>query len=279
MLSARTGRSTFPAPAPAHASASRAWCGRYPRAVLRRIVALFTLGLAVAVLSGCQLRLAVEIDVDRDGAGNLALTVGADADLLARAEAAGAHPLDDLAAAVDALDGWRVAEHSDDDGGRTVTVSARFADPAAFATLTAELASALAAPEAVLLDPLTVEVSVEQVQLSGGAGLVPTEHVTELGLLPDDAVRLAREQDAIHYTVVATMPGEVLSTTADDVDGRRAVWLIEPGAHATLHAVSERPPDRLPAMVAGGLLGAVAAGLVGLLVVRRVRRRRLPAQP
>lgn len=238
-------------------------------------------GAVLLALSGCQLRLAVDVEVDRDGGGRLTVTLGADAELLERAEQAGADPLTDLAAALEDVEGWRVSEHSDDDGAREVSASARFRDPAAFATLTEELARGLSAPEVNLLGPQTLEPNPEQIMWSGTARLVPTEHVTELGLQPEDAVRLAREHDAVRYTVAVTMPGELLSTTADEVDGNRAVWRVQPGEEVGLYALAERPPDRLPAILAGGLLGALVAAIAGWLLLRRLRRPSppAPAQP
>lgn len=226
------------------------------------------LGVAVLAVTGCRLDLDVAVSVDRGGGGTLAFTLGADAELLARAEEAGASPLEELAGAVRELDGWRVAERADDDGGRAVALTARFGGPEEFEALVTEVAEALAAPEATLLEPMSLEVSAEEIRLRGAAGLVPTEQVTELGLLPDDAVRVVAEQDAVRYTVRVTMPGEIVDTNATEQDGSTAVWRIEPGERVALDVTGERPPSLLP-IVLGGLVGALS--MVGALVL--VRRR------
>lgn len=235
--------------------------------MLRRTAALVALGVAVLALGGCRLDVDVEVALDRNGGGLLSFTLTADAELLARAEEAGASPLADLAATVRELDGWRVAERADDTGGMTVMLSTRFGGPEELAALVDEVAGALAAPEVTLLEPMSVELGADTVRLRGAAGLVPTEHVTELGLLPDDAVRLIAEQDAVGYTVRATLPGAILDANATEVSGRTAVWRIEPGERAELEVVGERPAPPVVPMVLGGLLGALAVG--GALVLRR----------
>lgn len=229
--------------------------------------------LAALLVSGCQARLAIELVVDRDGGGVLAVSLGADAELLAQAEAADADPLGDLAAAGAGLadDGWRVDDTIRDDG-RTVRLATGFSSPEELGVLADDLADALAAPEVVPLEDLRVSVEDDVLRLSGVAGLVPTEEVTDLGLQPDQAVELLRDTGAIVYELTATLPGEMLETNADG-DGQTVTWRIRPGERMALVAVAQRPGgDWWLLTLAGAGGGALVLGLLALL------RRRGPVE-
>lgn len=230
-------------------------------------------GLAV-LCAGCQLQLEIDIAFDRDGAGHLAVAVTADADLQARARAAGVDPLADLVAAGNQLAdrGWRSADTTDEHGRRTVELSADFTGPRAFDQLAEQLALALSAPEVDLLAPLTLTVDDEQMVLTGAASLQPTEVVAELGLTPEQAVTLLRDEDAFTYVVGVDLPGAVLDTTADRQEGGTLRWTIEPGEEVTIHAVGERPDRPLWPLGLGALTGLVVAALV-LRRFALVRRR------
>jgi hypothetical protein len=231
--------------------------------VRRRIAAL--VWLSVLGLAGCRLDLAVDVAVDRDGGGTLAVALGAAAVLLDEAAAAVADALADLAAAGQALrgDGWRTTDRTDDEGSRRVTLTTAFAGPDELARLSTELADALNAPEAWLLDPLVLTVTDDHVRLDGAAGLVPERGVADLGVSPEEAIRLATEAAAVTYRVRAAMPGEVVEATTDTRDGRLLVWDVAPGERVALVAVGERPPSRLWALTGGGLvaLALIAAAL------------------
>ncbi|HVL98977.1 MAG TPA: hypothetical protein VM324_06780 [Egibacteraceae bacterium] len=228
----------------------------------------------VLVCAGCELRLDVEAALDRDGGGRLEVAVTADDDLLTRARTAGAEPLDDLAAAGRALGrGWDVADTTDARGRRTVALAARARNPAGFQRLAADLAGALAAPEVALLSPLRVTVDGERLVVEGAAGLQPTEAVAELGLTPEQAVTLLRDEAAFGYAVRLALPGPVLGSTAERQDDGVLTWVVEPGEQVTVHAVGERPPPPLWPLVVGAVLGMLFAALVlrRLVVVRRRR--------
>lgn len=225
-------------------------------------------GLVLAS-TGCQLHVQVSTAFDRDGGGQLTVAVTADADLRERAREAGAAPLDDLAAAGDQLaGGWRVEDATGGDGRRTVALSTDFDGPEAFATLTRDLAGALAAPELELLAPFTVAVSEDRIEVEGAAGLQPTDAVAELGLTADQAVALLADQDGLSYEVRVAMPGEVLRTTADRRDDGTLVWTVPAGEQVTISAVGERPGRPLWPLATAAGLGAAAAGLL-LLGLRR----------
>ena len=232
------------------------------------------LAMLVLLATGCELRLGVETTLNRDGGGVFAVSVAADAELLERAEAAGADPLGDLAdAGADLGEGWRVRERAGEDGSRVVTLSAGFDDPDAFALLSEDLAGALQADEANLLDAMTVSVTDAEIAVAGEAAVQPTRVVREYGMTPREAVRLLRRSDAFDYTVAATFPGAVLDAGGGEVTGRTVTWTVEPGERLEFRATGERPgPPWLRAV-----LGAVAGGLVAaavLWVLARRRRRR-----
>lgn len=234
--------------------------------------AQWLLVILVLVCTGCELRLEVEAAFDRDGGGRLDVALAADAELLDAADAAGAAPLDDLAATAETLGGgWKVDDTTDDDGRRTVTLSTRFSGSEDFERLTGELAESLAAPEVRLLGPLTARVEEDRLVVDGTAGLQPTEAVAELGLAPEQAVALLREEAAFVYAVRVVLPGEVLETNAEHRDERVLAWTVAPGEHVEIRAVGERPEPPVWPLLVGGGAGLLCAALV-LLRTRVVRR-------
>ena len=224
--------------------------------------------------TGCQLRMTVDVDVNRDGGGVLSVSLAADEELQARAEEAGADPLGDLVETGATLgQGWSVRESEGANGERTVTLTRPFADPEEFSTLTTDLAEALAADEADLLEPLQVRVTEEQVSVAGAAALRPTNAVRDYGLTPDKAVRVLRRSDAFEYRVAVTLPGEVLSAEGaevSDADEQTVAWTVKPGKRLRIAATAVRPGPPL----VRGLLGALGGGLVAAAVLWLLARRR-----
>ncbi|MGH8903904.1 MAG: hypothetical protein ACRDYA_20065 [Egibacteraceae bacterium] len=237
---------------------------------LLRAVLLAVLALGAV---GCQLRVGVGVDVDRNGAGVLAVSVGADRQLLAKAQEVGADPLGALLGQGRRLAeaGWRVTEDTPADGGREVRLSARFDSPEDFNVLASDLAEALAAPEVRLLEPFTLEVVDDRITVTGAAGIQPTSAITELGVQPADAVRLADEEAAVAYEVRVRLPGEVHSSTAPIQDHGTLVWGIRPGQRVEVLAVGTRPPRPLLLVIA---LVAEALAAAGVAVAAALRRRR-----
>jgi hypothetical protein len=225
------------------------------------------------VCGGCRLSVAVDVDVDSGGGGELAVVVGADTDLLGRAAAAGARPLEDVEKVGRQLapDGWRTTVQATEDGGRRVTIVTRFEDPHELEALTTDLADALAAPELRPLEPLRLEMTSGRVALDGEASLVFSDAVAEQGVTADEAARLVG--DVVDYQVRVTLPGEVLETSAPRRDGATLVWPVPAGEEVRVLAVGERPRP-LPGVL---LVPAAAVALLALLVCRhtgvwRVRR-------
>lgn len=225
-------------------------------------------GALVLLVAGCQARLGIDIAVDADGAGQLAVSLAADAELLERTRAAGADPLSDLVATGRSLEpqGWRTVDVTDGEGTRTVTVSTGFAGPDEFADLAGHLTEALAAPELTPLSDLRLEVTDEEIRVSGVAGLEPTQAVTELGVQPEQAVAIMRDGDHLAYELSVALPGEVLHTSGQEHEGGRITWTVAPGERVELIAVGDRPGGAWWILaVAGTVAGVAALGLLGLL--------------
>jgi hypothetical protein len=241
--------------------------------MLLRVVLLAVLAIAV---SGCQLRVGVGVDVDRNGAGVLGVSVGADQELLAKARDAGVDPLDELAAQGRALGkaGWRVTKKAFADGSREVRLSTRFDSPEEFNRLAGDLATALAAPEVRLLEPFTLEVTADRITVAGAAGLQPTATIAELGVQPADAVRLAREAAVVAYEVRLRLPGEVRSSTTSIQDRNTLVWQIRPGERVEVRAVGTRPPRSWLPILAAIAEVLAAAGVAAAATLRRRRQER-----
>ena len=225
--------------------------------------------LAVAS-TGCQLRLHVYVDVNRDGGGVLSVSVAADQELLDKAAAADADPLGDLVAAGEELgEGWAVSDTQEDSGDRTVTLRAPFENPEQLASLSAALSEAMAAEEADLLDPFTVTLTDETIGVEGAAQLQPTAAVKDYGWTPRRLVDLLKKSGAFEYSVAVTLPGGVTQTNGDQL-ARRVGWSVEPGERVELTASGPRPG---PPWVRG-LLGALGGGLVAAAVLWLLARRR-----
>jgi hypothetical protein len=242
------------------------------RSVARSAVKALLWGLVAVLLCGCQARLIIDIDVRPRGNGDVTVALEADRALLERADEAGADPLGELARTGQELetDGWRTTDESTATGGRRVALQVEFDDPDEFNALMATLVEALDAPEVRLVERLTLEHD-RLVTLDGVVGVVPGPGVVEFGLDPAEAVELAAEHDAFVLAVQATLPGDVLQTSADQgPDPLR--WVALPGDRVAILAVSDPPAPlwRLVALAAVAALGV----LVGVLVGVRLRRSR-----
>jgi hypothetical protein len=230
-------------------------------------------------LAGCRLDADVEVTVDGDGGGALAVTMATDRELQRRAGQAATDPLDALAEAVEAADGWTVAREPSD-GGRAVTAATTFSDPAALRRVTADFAEGLAAAELTPLVPMDVALTDDTVALSGSAGLRVRPAVAELGLSETGARRLLA--DAVSLRVVARMPGEVVTSNADRTPAADTViWDVPAGERVDFAVRSERPwtvGRVLDALVGPYGLAAVITVALVVAVVVVIRRRQAPAR-
>lgn len=248
------------------------------RKVLRVCCALVLAATVAGTLSGCRLGLDVALDVARDGSGRLAVALAADAAANQRAAAAGADPLALVADAGERLagQGWETREETAADGSREVTLSVEADDAAALSAQAAELAEALAAPEARPLEPLRVTLTEDRVEVAGAAGLVPGEAVAEYGLSPEQAIALLAERDALDYRVTVTLPAQVLSSNADTTEESTLTWQVAPGEQVAISATGVRPRFPWP-LVAAGAAAALLLAVAAVALSRRARRRRRDA--
>jgi hypothetical protein len=230
---------------------------RIPRLVI------FTLLTLPVALTGCRLDAALEVRLDADGGGRIAARLVADEELVEAASASGTDPLAEAAREALAA-GWSADLERLRDGARALVVAADFSDPEEFEQLVAEFAQALAGPELRPLGPFTLMRDADGLRLEGTAGLVPTPAVGDLGLDPERAVALLGE--AVDYEVRVRLPGEVLDTNADRVDGRDLTWQVPAGETVSVEAAGEAPESRTWLLILGGL---VAAALSALLLWRR----------
>jgi hypothetical protein len=227
--------------------------------------------LVLLLLSGCRLDAQVEVAVDGDGAGTLAVQLSTDDELRAAAADAGADPLAALEEAARALEGWQVTRSAG-----TVTLSTRFDDPVELERLSTDLATGLTAPEVSPLGPMRVTLADETVTLDGVAGLEVSTAVAELGLTTDRA--RARLEEGLRFRLVARMPGAVLRTNADErPDEHTVAWIMTPGERRTLRVTADRPWTL--ARVAGHLVRSqgVTAMVAGALLALAARRRQRDA--
>ena len=228
---------------------------RFRAAVLAALLALLT--------AGCRLDATMTVDVDGDGGGTLTVAIRADRDLVGLAEQAEVDPLATLAQAVADQDGWRVRSETHPTGGRSVALSAKFADPEEFAGLTRQLASALSAPELTPLGEWRIVVDDERVRVEGQAALEPSADPGALGRSADDARRALAQ--SVVYTVRVKLPGQIVDTNADRLDDGVLRWIVPAGAQVRIVAESDRPDRRVWPLVLGGIL----AGLGSAALLRR----------
>lgn len=228
--------------------------------------------VACLALSGCSLDLALDVDLEPDGGGRVAVALAADREALASVAEAGGDPLTLLAAAGDELaaEGWTVTDTTAPDGTRRVELAVSADDAEALSAQATRLADALSAPEVALLDPLSVTLTDDRILVSGGASLEPGPAVTDYGLTGAEAVRLVEQADALGYTVRITLPAEVLTSDATLVEGSTLEWTVEPGQRVPITADGVRP--RFPWPLAAAGVGAML--LLALSTIVAVRRRR-----
>lgn len=231
--------------------------------------------LAVAVLaSACQVRVGTDVTIGADGSGRIALTVAMDEELAGSLEADG---IDPFAGLEDLPDGWTVAL-SRPDGGQAATVSADFDDPDGLAERVAQLQQGLDEDDPVILDDVDLAVADDgSAELRARAGLRPPSSTgLEGGGVTFDGDALAalleeRGDEVLRVDLRVSMPGPVVDTDADEVDGRSATWHLPTTELVDVHAVSDPPADRTWWVVGGAALVGVAVGWVGFRLLRRRR--------
>ncbi len=244
------------------------------------------------VLVGCRLDIGLQLDVQDDASGTISLSIITDSELNRAADSAGVDPLGTMVQRIEqASTPWDVQDHIDETtGSRTVTVTADFDDPDAFAARYGELADALDAPEARLLGPLSLSVDPETeiISLEGSLPLEVREPAAaDLGI--DLAALEAQLQDVVSSSLAVQTPGAVLSVSgasgaeAEETgsvpvrgpypDGPlELTWVADgPGVQTPVAAQFEPGGADITRLVVLGGLGAVLIGALGATVLLRRR--------
>ena len=254
------------------------------------VLALFSLA---PLLGGCRLDVGVDIEVEADASGTLALSIMTDSELDDAAESAGVDPLGRMVERIEAADTpWGVEASVDEvTGDRVVTVEADFADPAEFQVRYEELRAALDAPEARLLGPLTLSVDPETDVMSL-VGALPLE-VTDVAAadLGTDVASLHSQLSGVVSSVltlrtpgpvvdamgVAAVSGEEIGTVP--VAGPfpdeplTLTWVTDqPGDSTSVSATFEPGGLDLALLAVVGALGVVVVGALGTTLALRRRR-------
>lgn len=241
--------------------------------MLRRWSVLF---LALVLASACQVRLASDVTIERDGSGTFAFQVSLDEELTTVLQDAGMDPLEGLEEASAAAPGWEVVRQPDDDGGVGVRLRASFDDPSGFQRLAADLNAALDQDDLRVHEDLRLERrDGGALAISGRVGLrlpaAPGAEGVGVGFDADDLQRLLEERgdEFVRYDVRVTLPAAPVSHDADEFDGDSLIWHAPLGQMRTISAVSADPgppPLLVAALIA---LGAAAVAFVAVLVWRR----------
>ena len=243
---------------------------------MRRLVRWSAALVLASSLSACQLRIALDVAIDRDAGGELELAVAVDAELEQLLREAGVDLLrgfDELAATEDA---WEATSVVPEGGGLEVRFSATFDDPAGFTELTRALHASLTAEDGRLFDELAIALRQDGgVQLDGRVGLVPptTPGATGIAFDEDDLARFIAEQgaDLVDYEVTVALPASPRTHDADEVAGVTLTWDAPIGSTRVISAVSNPPPAlSLFVLAAVAFAGAAVASIVVVVSRRRV---------
>lgn len=242
-----------------------------PRSRVRTILPVLVLAV---VASACQVSVGTEVTVAEDGGGRLAVRVALDEDLASSLEQ---DDVDVFAGLEELPDGW-TSERSSPDGGQAVTVAANFADPDGLTRRVEQLREGLDGEDPVLVDELQLSVDDDgAASLSGRAGFRPPSSTglrgTGVGFDGDDLAALLAErgEEVLRVDLRVAMPGPVVDSNADEVDGHVATWHLPVTELAEVRVDSDPPSPLQRWMVIGA---AVLVGLVLALVVGRLVRRR-----
>lgn len=232
--------------------------------------------LALVLASACQVRLASDVTVERDGSGTFAFEISLDEEMTTALQDAGMDPLQGLEEASAAAPEWEVVRQPDADGGVGVRLRASFDDPSGFQRLASELNAALDQDDLRVHEDLRLERRDSgALAVSGRVGLrlpaAPGAEGVGVGFDADDLQRLLEERgdEFVRYDVRVTLPAAPVRHDADEVDGNSLVWHAPLGEMRTISAVSADPgppPLLIAALIA---LGAAVVAFVAVLVWRR----------
>ena len=247
-----------------------------------RAVRLIAALLAV-VLTSCQMSVAVDVAVARDGGGTLELVIELDRELPELLDRAGVALRAGLEEAVAAAADWDVAVSDTDAGGLRFEATTTFADPEDFARLTDEFHVALDDEDARLFRRLRLERDDSgAVAFTGQVGLelpaAPGARGIGVAFDADDLERVLAERgdELVRYDLRVTFPGvPEAGHDADAVDGNSLTWRVPVGEQRNVQARSLPPPrPQWLVLTAVALLSAVTMALLVVVVRVRVRARR-----
>lgn len=198
--------------------------------VSRRILLALVAPLAVLLLTGCRVDIAVDVTMVQNGSGTVVVTVTADAQLVEQAPGLAADlRLDDLTAA-----GWTTdGVVGTPDGGLSIELKHTFDTPGQATALIASLNGPDGPFEAVSFtrDAHTSEIEYRilgRAKVDGLTGFTDADLVDAVGATPYvDEIEAAdlSPDEAVGMTFSAQLPGQVNETTAGDVD-EPLVWTI-----------------------------------------------------
>lgn len=241
---------------------------------------LFLVALVVLVVSACQVDAAVDVTVNDDGSGVVALTLAFDDEVVAEApELVDGLRVDDLAAA-----GWTVeGPRQTDTGGMVVSASKPFASAADLAGVLDEITG----PNE-LFDDFSVQRqrSFARTTYTMSGRIDPAVRIESfsdeflIGLLGEPFGRPLSELEAIagrplgetltmRFTV--TLPDTVEATTGD-AEGNTVTWVVTPGDPLpTDIAATSSVEDQTPRVWAA--IALVSLALLATLLIFRVLAR------
>lgn len=233
----------------------------------------------VALLAGCQLRVATDVVVEVDGSGSITLTIVADDELRDTLVDAGV----DLRAGLDeaaAGASWS-AEPVEGEDATGVELSTSFATPEELGARVEALFAGLTTEDGVLLRDVELEITEDGGYVfAAEAGILPPAIVGSLPLDEDAAGRfdgddLARALEEggdelavadlrVTFPTVPVAPGAEVQTTS-------ATWSLPVHELATVGATAPPVPLSIPLALMIGV--GIAAALLAAFVVRATRRR------
>jgi hypothetical protein len=230
--------------------------------------------VALAVLaSGCRVDVGAAVAIERNGRGEVAVSVRIDGATLRELDRAGVDPGLDVALGLGADPAWRAQRMVDADGGLVLTYRQPFMDGDGATALLRELSDGVDPQDPALrLDVSITTTTAGAVRLEGTGALVPP---ATLGVIvdgqpvgPSGEALAALTAEAVRAELSVRVPGRIVAHDADQVDGSTVRWVLPVGEPRTLLLESDPVPlwRRLPVWLAPLL--AVAAAVT---VVRRRR--------
>ncbi len=227
-------------------------------------------------MSGCRLDLVTTAEIERDGSGNLALSVRLDDALLTELDDLAIDPTLEVTALASELEGWELERTVDEEAAITITLTRPFADASEMGPALRQLSSGLADADPALLIDLDLDVADDGSASLEGAVAFRSPMTTGaevdgevLGPSSDDLAELTAE--VVRPRLEVAMPGPVEQHDADQVDGRTLSWDVPVGETRGVAATSGTPMLYDQPWLWGVVAGAIVLILLVLLALRRRR--------